>query len=81
MRDDVQLYLEDQARSPSASLSYYETVDKDHGRIEVRRHWMTDQIDWLDQKEKWLGLRSIGMVESEHHIGQTITKNRRFYFV
>lgn len=79
MREDVQLYLESQSSAHGECLSYYETVDKDHGRLEVRRHWMTDQIDWLAQKADWLGLRSIGMVESERHIDQTITKERRFY--
>ena len=79
LREDVQLYLEDQASRSENTLSYYETVNKDHGRIEIRRHWLTDQIDWLDQRQDWLGLNSIGMVESERHVGETVTQDRRFY--
>ena len=25
----------------------YETVDGDHGRIEIRKYWITSDIDWL----------------------------------
>lgn len=79
LREDVQIYLEDQVVSGSTSLSYYEEVNKDHGRIEIRRHWMTDQIAWLEQKDEWAGLRSIWRVESERHIADQVTKDRRFY--
>ncbi len=51
---------------------YYENVEKGHGRIEIRRHWMIDDeetIARLDPKGEWKGLRSIGMVQSERTIG------------
>lgn len=38
------------------------TVEKDHGRIEKRKYSICSQIDWLEQKSQWLGLRSIGVV-------------------
>lgn len=40
---------------------------------------MTDQIDWLEQRQGWLGLRGIGMVESERQIGDQTTIDRRYY--
>ena len=59
---------------------YCETLEKDHGRIEKRRCWVTEDIGWLAQKEEWEGLRSIIMVEAEREvIGDKRTVERRFF--
>ena len=46
--------------------SYHEEVDKDHGRLETRRYWITEELCTLPKTELWKGLRSIGMVEREY---------------
>lgn len=79
LQEDVQLYLEQQLNQATTMLLYHETVDKDHGRIEVRRYWQTDQIGWLVQKRDWQGLQSIGVVEAERHVNGKVTRERRFY--
>ena len=69
---------------PQIQPHFYETVEKGHGRIEVRRHWMIDDpeiIAHLDPKGEWKGLRSIGMVQSERTIGQKVTKETRYYII
>jgi hypothetical protein len=38
----------------------YETVDGHHGRIETRKYVMTSDIDWLQDRENWAGLKSLG---------------------
>jgi len=45
--------------------SYAESVEKDHGRIETRRCWSVSDVEWLNDKEEWSGLRSICAVEAE----------------
>lgn len=40
------------------------TMEKDHGRIEIRSYYLSTDIEWLEQKEEWKGLRAIGMVRS-----------------
>jgi predicted transposase YbfD/YdcC len=70
--------------SPQIQVYFYETVEKGHGRIETRRHWMIDDpeiIAQLDPKGVWKGLRSIGMVQSERKIGQKVTKETRYYIM
>ena len=50
--DDVKRFLDqviDHGVS-GANLEYYETLDKGHGRVEVRYYWITEAIDWLDSK-------------------------------
>jgi predicted transposase YbfD/YdcC len=60
--------------------SYHETVDGDHGRIEVRRYWSTEDIDWMTVKADWKGLHSIGMVEAQRTVvGGATTVERRYY--
>ena len=62
------------------AYDYCESVEKGHGRIEVRRCWVTEDIAWLAGKEKWAGLRSIVMVEAEREvIGQAATTERRYF--
>ena len=61
---------------------FHETVNKGHGRLEVRRHWTIadpEYVQYLNPKEKWAKLTSIGMVEAERHVGDTVTRDTRYY--
>ncbi len=58
---------------------YHETLDADHGRIELRRYWTIGVIDWLQDKDKWQGLRLIGMVQAERHEGEKFSREQRYY--
>ena len=40
-------------------------VEKHHGRIEKRTCYQTDYIGWFQDKDEWVGLRSVIMVVSE----------------
>jgi predicted transposase YbfD/YdcC len=59
--------------------AYHETLDADHGRIEIRRYWTVDALDWLADQAKWKGLNMIGLVESERHIGEEVSVEQRYY--
>jgi predicted transposase YbfD/YdcC len=75
--EDVQLWLDTEVAC--GRLSVQETVEKDHGRIEIRRYALSDQIDWLEAKPDWAGLQAVGRVESTRIIGdQTSTECRYF---
>ncbi len=51
-----------------------------HGRIEKREIYVTEDIDWLPQKEKWKNLKSIVLIISERTIkGEPTTVERRYY--
>ena len=62
-------------------FDYCETIEKGHGRIETRRCWVTEDIDWLEQKEDWSGLKSIVMVESQREVIDGKTSIERRYFI
>nr|WP_239984994.1 ISAs1 family transposase [Sporolactobacillus pectinivorans] len=81
LHEDVRLYLEDAQKNAFKDVphSFYKQVEKGHGRVDVRRYWTTDAIDFLDQKEEWKGLKSVGVVESERQTGDQVSVERRFY--
>lgn len=61
---------------------FHQTMEKDHGRIEIRRHWTMSEpefIDYLDPDGVWAGFQSIGMVEAERRIGDETTRETRYY--
>ena len=61
-------------------LEFVETVEKDHGRLEIRRYWQSGRLDWFADRGKWEGLRSVGVVESVRQVGAaTPTVERRYY--
>lgn len=61
------------------------TVEKDHGRLEIRRASVCSDIDWLfsDRRHpgelKFPGLAMIGMVESETTRNGQVCHERRYY--
>ncbi len=82
LNDDVRLFLETDELGKAESKvieSTYEEVDKGHGRIEVRKCFASSQIDWLDQKPQWEGLKSIVMLEETQENKGKISVERRFF--
>ncbi len=66
-------------RFETVKHDFYETLEKDHGRIETRKYWVSSILDWCKQKSEWAGLCSVGMVESTREIqGHTSTEIRYF---
>ncbi len=62
------------------SYDYCETLEKGHGRIEERRCWITEEIDWLESKGAWKNLKSVIMVEARREVmGGKKTVERRYF--
>jgi predicted transposase YbfD/YdcC len=63
---------------------HWRTVEKNHGRIETRRHWVIrdpDTIAYLNQNAAWAGLRAIGLVERERRVGTTVSIEAHYYLL
>lgn len=56
-----------------------QSIDGDHGRIEVRRVFASSDIDWMADKSQWKNLQSVVMVESERTIGDDTSVEHRYY--
>lgn len=79
--EDVKLYLDSlwEGKLKSVPRDRLETVDKGHGRFEKRNYVVTEQLDWLETRQDWQGLLSIGMVVAERTIGADTSIERRYY--
>jgi predicted transposase YbfD/YdcC len=56
-----------------------EVVEKDHGRLEVRRCYAFDQIDCLHAPERWPDIKSFAVIASERTIKGKTTLEHRLY--
>jgi predicted transposase YbfD/YdcC len=63
----------------AANLACQETVEKDHGRFEIRRYYQSAELDWFADLDKWEGLKSVGLVESIREVDGKSTVERRYY--
>ncbi len=61
LNDQVTLFFEDARENDFKDISFdsHTTIDPDHGRIETRKYTTVSEIDWLQGKENWLGLKTI----------------------
>jgi predicted transposase YbfD/YdcC len=73
------------ADPPPGMVETCETIDGDHGRIEVRRHAVCHDVGWLFSDRRYPGevafpgLATIGMVETEVDRSGTSGRERRYY--
>jgi len=80
LHEDVRLHFEQPAPMSLARMTSAETVDKGHGRIEVRQCRLSTDIDWLRERHpEWKNLSSIVAIDSERRIGGTATQETRYF--
>ncbi len=81
--DIATLFAVDQASDfKYAAYEYKKTVNKGHGRIDIRECWSTSDPAYLRlirDLENWIGLRSIAMVICTRIIGDKVTRYVRYY--
>ncbi|GHU11023.1 hypothetical protein FACS1894185_3550 [Betaproteobacteria bacterium] len=73
---DVRLFMEELAKKEAPSE---ESCEKDHGRIETRRVWVSDRIDWIEEKRRFMGLKSLALVEAVRETGDKTSTERRCF--
>ena len=66
LHKDIKDYLDWAERTEFKEIGYdyCQTLEKGHGRIEERRCWVTQEIDWLEGKEDWQNLKSVVLAEA-----------------
>ncbi|MEZ4870612.1 MAG: ISAs1 family transposase [Caldilineaceae bacterium] len=84
LHDDVLLLFDDLAESEFTAYEYgYAwTVDKDHGRIEVRHCWTIDYPSLegtLRGGDKWRALTSLVKVHAERYVGDKHSVEDRYF--
>jgi len=81
LSEDVKLHFEEavQYGIDDYAIETYESVNGGHGRIETRKCYTCSDIDWLEAKAKWTGLKTIVRIDSERDIKGEIGNDTRYY--
>ena len=62
--------------------AFHQTLDGGHGRIEIRRHWLLEEVSSLIDAERWSGLQRVGLVEAERRLNaHPPTIEPRYYWL
>jgi len=78
----IQALFDDPSEMRWVDCDHHRTVDKGHGRMEIRDCWSTSDPDYLNYIAtlgEWKGLQSIAVVQAERRIGDQITTTRRYF--
>ncbi len=76
--------LAEKERFASVQYESEQTVEKDHGRLEIRKYWTISDpeiLKYLDPEKKWNGLCGLGMVKAQPRIGQEVSQETRYFLL
>lgn len=76
---EVKTFLDEAIARKETHLVTLKTTDKEHGRLEVRRYWQTEKLEWFADRKEWEGLKSVGVVEARRTVGGKESVERRYY--
>jgi predicted transposase YbfD/YdcC len=78
LKEDIEDYIQDEGLRQTMDTA--STLEKNNGRIEERRAFVTQDIDWLYGKSEWAGLASIGGINTQFTT-KNGTSNEWHYFI
>jgi predicted transposase YbfD/YdcC len=84
--DEVQATCTMAEQEAYASVTYEadRTVEKAHGRVEIRAYWTISDaaiLEYLDPEKRWKGWQGIGMVRAERRLKDEITQETRYFLL
>jgi len=82
IRDAMQNLFEFAEEEDFGDCDYHQSIDKGHGRIEIRECWATSAADYLwflPNVDKWAGLQSIVMIRSVRQSEKETEVESRYY--
>jgi len=79
--EDVKSLFEEEKKNgfKNIKVDFDKTIDAGHGRIETRKCWASNDIEWLEDKNKWAGIQSIAMIESIRETNDKTETETRLY--
>lgn len=72
-------FMEDSREAKA--MDYYQVTEKDHGRNQTWRHWISGQTEWLSESSQWAGLCSLGKVERIREVKGIKSKPEIHYYL
>jgi predicted transposase YbfD/YdcC len=82
LHDDVKSFFELEAKNnfKEIPIDLHDTIEKDHGRIEIRKYGYYSQVDWLKKNHpRWGMIQGIGFVTATRILAGKRTEETRYY--
>ena len=78
--EDIKNYFNDEELYKKAmNESFCEETEKAHNQVEKRTYIITSDIDWLNNKDRWANIKSIGIAIREYTSDENNVKDVRYY--
>ena len=79
--NDVKLYLDEVKTDKDIKNTphYHKTVEKGHGRIEVRKCYTCEDIGWLHGKDEWKNINGIGAIYCRIEENDVISEQSHYF--
>lgn len=78
LHEEVKLFLDD-AIANGGDCDYDCAAHVGHGRVEVRKVWYSENVQWMQDRQQWQGLSSLVAVEAQRTIVDKISTERRYF--
>lgn len=62
-------------------IKYKKTIEKDHGRAEIREYFLSYNVDTITDKEKWKTVKAIAYVKVQTMINEEVTITDNYYII
>lgn len=62
-------------------IKHYKTVEKDHGRGEIREYFLSYETDNISDKEKWKTVKAIALVKVTTMINEEVKITDNYYII
>ena len=79
--NDVKLYIDDIRKEKKilSSENYHRTINKGHGRFEVIECIISEEIDWIANKNDWKGINGVGAIYCEVEKNEKKSKQSHYF--
>ena len=79
--EDVKLFMEEYVKDKNIknTSNYHKTIDKGHGRNEIRECYIYNNVEWINRKNRWKNLQGVGMIWSHTEENGIKTEQKRYF--
>ena len=77
LKSDIEDYVQDDSLRKTMNMA--STTEKQSGRIEKRTAYATCDIEWLDSKENWTNLATIGAINTQFETKKGVSNEWHYY--
>lgn len=82
LKDDIKTYFDLGLKRDDTNIAIWETdYEKDHGRIEKRKYYLSYEIECISDKLKWKSVKAIGRIDVSRIQGEKETTTKHYYIL